>query len=82
MDGYTGSNNILEKLKYANLGSPAVDLYWGDVRILLEESELEIEKLRKSLHKIMRTAKNKSTHAWDSHAEYWRIAKAALGEEQ
>jgi hypothetical protein len=49
---------------------------------LCYEAANEIEKLRKSLHKIMRTAKNKSTHAWDSHAEYWRIAKAGLGEEQ
>jgi hypothetical protein len=82
MDGYTGSNDILEKLKYANLGSPTVDLYWGDVRILLEESELEIEKLRKSLQEIMKMASSKSVHAWDSHAEYWRMAKAALGKEK
>jgi len=53
MDGYTGSNDILEKLKYANLGSPTVDLYWGDVRTLLEESELEIEKLRAALRAVM-----------------------------
>lgn len=49
MDGYTGSNDILKKLKYANLGSPTVDLYWGDVRVLLEESELEIARLRAAL---------------------------------
>ena len=44
--------------------------------------KIKNEKLQGSLHKIMRTAKNKSTHAWDSHAEYWRIARAALSEEQ
>jgi hypothetical protein len=49
VDGYTGSNDILKKLKYANLGSPTVDLYWGDVRVLLEESELEIARLRAAL---------------------------------
>jgi uncharacterized protein YigA (DUF484 family) len=48
----------------------------------MDKLRAENEKLRKSLQKIMRMAKNNSTHAWDSHAEYWRMAKAGLGEDQ
>ena len=55
---------------------------YNDLEKTRDAIQAENEKLQRSLHKIMRTAKNKSTHAWDSHGEYWRIAKAALGEEQ
>jgi predicted phosphatase len=69
-------NDILERLD---------DLYEkvSDVdSITVLDARSEIVKLRKSLQKIMRMAKNNSTHAWDSHAEYWRMAKAGLGEDQ
>jgi hypothetical protein len=46
MDGYFGSDDILEKLEYACQGSPTVDLYWGDVMPLLTESRDEIKRLR------------------------------------
>jgi len=46
MDGYQGSNDILERLEYACQGPPAVDLYWGDAMDLLREARDEIRRLR------------------------------------
>jgi len=86
MDGYTGSNDILEKLKYANLGSPTVDLYWGDVRTLFEESELEIEKLRAALRLAVDAVEHWASYASPYFQEKHDLAgdlqklRAALGE--
>ena len=49
MDGYSGSDDIVEKLEYATV--PYVDLYWGDVMDLLRESLHEIKNLRKEKKK-------------------------------
>lgn len=47
MDGYKGSDDLVERLEYANQGAPNVDLYWSEVMGLLRESLIEIKKLRK-----------------------------------
>jgi|GEM_PF-1614148 len=48
MDGYHGSNDIVEKLEFACYDTFA-DLYWGEAMRLLEESLQEIKKLRQQL---------------------------------
>jgi hypothetical protein len=46
MDGYRGSNDVLERLEYACQGPLSVDLYWSDAMELLRESRDEIKRLR------------------------------------
>jgi hypothetical protein len=52
MDGYEGSDDILEKLEYANQGPPTVDLYWSDVTELLRLAEKEIRELRYQIERL------------------------------
>lgn len=49
MDGYFGSDDILEKLEFA-LYDPCRDLYWGDVMELLRKNLNEIKQLREIKH--------------------------------
>jgi hypothetical protein len=46
VDGYGGSNDLLDKLEYACQERSAVDLYWGELMELLRESRDEIRRLR------------------------------------
>lgn len=45
MDGYFGSDDILEKLEFACYNS-VKNLYWGEVMELFSESLVEIKRLR------------------------------------
>ena len=40
----------------------------------------EIERLREALREIQKMAKQQSTMPFDRHADYFRMARAALGE--
>ena len=73
-------SDIVERLRKKDTRKGPSD--WIDPDQICIEAADEIEKLRKSLQDIKRVARSKSTHAWDSHAEYWRMAKAGLGEDQ
>ena len=44
------------------------------------EAADEIERLREALLKIQKRAEQQSTMPFDRHADYFRMARAALGE--
>jgi uncharacterized protein YoxC len=48
----------------------------------INEAADEIERLREALREIERMANRRSGHAFDGDADYFRIARAALGEDK
>ena len=51
-------------------------------RLVSQEQVKEIERLREALREIQKMAKQQSTMPFDRHADYFRMARAALGEEK
>lgn len=57
-----------------------IDVYFDMIRDELKRRADEIKRLREALREIQEKAEQQSTMPFDRHAEYFRMARAALGE--
>ena len=55
-------------------------LYQSGYEAGRKEAADEIERLREALREIQKKAEQQSTMPFDSHPDYFRMARAALGE--
>ncbi len=70
--------DIVERLRRVGIGAQ-VNAIEHD-RQAGKDGADEIERLREALREIQKRAEQQSTMPFDRHADYFRIARAALGE--